>query len=140
MFQLSLRKNLQFSKLYIIFGTILRLLKAPTVPRYWTKLTGIGYKEWRFAAAWTTDMYTISDKKWIATNRILKNKSRDWNNDSFSDKCLLNVEIETPEQQSSEHWSTVIILILNVLLSVWKVRIHIRNEKKMKLLNHYDAH
>ena len=45
MFRLSLRKNLQVSKLYIIFGAILRLLKDPTVPRYWAKLTGIGYKE-----------------------------------------------------------------------------------------------
>ena len=45
MFQLSLRKNLQVSKLYFIFGAILRLLKVPTVPRYWAKLTGIGYKE-----------------------------------------------------------------------------------------------
>ena len=45
MFRLSLRKNLQVSKLYIIFGAILRLLKDPTVPRYWQKLTGIGYKE-----------------------------------------------------------------------------------------------
>ena len=51
MFQLSLRKNLQVSKLYIIFGAILRLLKDPTVPRYWAKLTSIGYKEGRFAAA-----------------------------------------------------------------------------------------
>ena len=32
MFRLSLRKNLQVSKLYIIFGAILRLLKDPTVP------------------------------------------------------------------------------------------------------------
>ena len=39
MFRLSLRKNLQVSKLYIIFGAILRLLKAPTVPSYWAKLT-----------------------------------------------------------------------------------------------------
>ena len=45
MFQLSLWKNLQVSKLQIIFGAILRLLKVPTVPRYWAKLTGIGYKE-----------------------------------------------------------------------------------------------
>ena len=45
MFRLSLRKNLQLSKLYIFFGPILRLLKVPTVPRYWAKLTGIGYKE-----------------------------------------------------------------------------------------------
>ena len=51
MYQLSLQKNLQVSKLYIIFGAILRLLKDPTVPRYWAKLTSIGYKEWRFAAA-----------------------------------------------------------------------------------------
>ena len=33
MFRLSLWKNLQVSKLYIIFGAILRLLKDPTVPR-----------------------------------------------------------------------------------------------------------
>ena len=39
MFRLSLRKNLQVSKLYIIFGATLRLLKAPTVPSYWAKLT-----------------------------------------------------------------------------------------------------
>ena len=45
MFRLSLRKNLQVSKLYIIFGAIRRLLKDPTVPRYWAKLTGVGYKE-----------------------------------------------------------------------------------------------
>ena len=45
MFWLSLLKNLQVSKLYIIFGAILRLLKVPTVPQYWAKLTGIGYKE-----------------------------------------------------------------------------------------------
>ena len=37
--------------------------------------------------------------------------------------------MKTPEQQSSEHWSTVVILILNVLLLFWKERIHIRNEK-----------
>ena len=45
MFQLSSRKNLHVSKLYIIFGAILGLLKGPTIPRYWVKLTGIGYKE-----------------------------------------------------------------------------------------------
>ena len=45
MFGLSLRKNLQVSKLYIIFGAILRLSKGPTVPRYCAKLTSIGYKE-----------------------------------------------------------------------------------------------
>ena len=45
MFRLSFRKNLQVNKLHIIFGAILRLLKDPTVPRYWAKLTGIGYKE-----------------------------------------------------------------------------------------------
>ena len=45
MFRLSLRKYLQISKMYIIFGTILRLLKVPAVPRYWAELTGIGYKE-----------------------------------------------------------------------------------------------
>ena len=45
MFRLSLRKNLQFNKLYNIFGAILQLLKDPTVPRYWAKLTGIGYKK-----------------------------------------------------------------------------------------------
>ena len=39
------RLSLQVSKLYIIFGPILQLLKDPTVPRYWAKLTGIGYKE-----------------------------------------------------------------------------------------------
>ena len=32
MFRLRLRKNLQASKLCIIFGVILRLLKVPTVP------------------------------------------------------------------------------------------------------------
>ena len=31
LFRLSLLKNLQCSKLYVIFGVILRLLKAPTV-------------------------------------------------------------------------------------------------------------
>ena len=45
MFRLSSRKNLQVSKLYVIFGTILRLLKDPTVLRYWAKLTGIGCKK-----------------------------------------------------------------------------------------------
>ena len=45
MFRLSLRKNLQVSKLYLIFGAVLRLLKVPTVPRYWSKLTVIGYRE-----------------------------------------------------------------------------------------------
>ena len=45
MFWLSLRKNLQVSKLYIILGALLRLLKDPTVPQYWAKLIGIGYKE-----------------------------------------------------------------------------------------------
>ena len=45
MFRLRLRKNLQVSKLYIIFGAILQLLKDPTVPRYWAKLTGIGYEK-----------------------------------------------------------------------------------------------
>ena len=45
MFRLSLQKNLQVSKVYIIFSAILRLLKVPTVPQYWTKLTGIGYKD-----------------------------------------------------------------------------------------------
>ena len=45
MFRLSLRKYLQISIMYIIFGTILRLLKVPAVPRYWAELTGIGYKE-----------------------------------------------------------------------------------------------
>ena len=32
MFQLSLRENLQISKLYALFGTILPLLKIPIVP------------------------------------------------------------------------------------------------------------
>ena len=45
MFRLSFQKNLQVSKLHIIFSAILQLLKDPTVPRYWAKLTGIGYKE-----------------------------------------------------------------------------------------------
>ena len=45
MSRLRLRKTLQVSKLYIIFGTTLRLLKVPTAPQYWAKLTGIGYKE-----------------------------------------------------------------------------------------------
>ena len=45
MFRLSLWKNLQVSKLYIIFGVILRLLKDPTVPQYRAKLTRIGYRE-----------------------------------------------------------------------------------------------
>ena len=44
-FRLSLRKNLQVNKLYIIFVAVLRLSNDPTVPRYWAKLTGIGYKE-----------------------------------------------------------------------------------------------
>ena len=34
MFWLSLQKKLQVTKLYIIFGSILQLLKVPTVPRY----------------------------------------------------------------------------------------------------------
>ena len=38
----------------------------------------------------------------MVNNRILK-RSRDWYNDKTSDKYLLNVEIKTPEQQSSEH-------------------------------------
>ena len=67
MFQLRLRKNLQVGKLYIIFGAILRLSKDPIVPRYWAELTGIGNKEWKFAAAWITDMYTIGDdKEWYS--------------------------------------------------------------------------
>ena len=45
MFWLSLRENLQVSKLYIIFGATLPLLKDPTVPQFWAKLTDIGYKE-----------------------------------------------------------------------------------------------
>ena len=45
MFRLSLRKNLQVIKLYVIFGTILRLLKDPAIPRYWAKLISIGNKE-----------------------------------------------------------------------------------------------
>ena len=45
MFWLRLWKNLQGSKLYSIFGAVLRLLEVPTVPRYWAKLTGVGYKE-----------------------------------------------------------------------------------------------
>ena len=45
MLRLSLSKNLQVSKLYIISGSILRLLKrVPTVPQYWATLTGTGYK------------------------------------------------------------------------------------------------
>ena len=51
LFRLSLRKNLHASKLCIIFGVILRLLKVPTVPRYWANLTGISYKESGFVAA-----------------------------------------------------------------------------------------
>ena len=38
--------------------------------------------------------------------------------------------MKTPEQQSSEHWSTVIIPIINVLLLLWKVRIYIRNKRR----------
>ena len=45
MFRLSLRENLQVSKLHIIFGATLRLLKDPAVPQFWAKLTDIGYKE-----------------------------------------------------------------------------------------------
>ena len=45
MFWLRLQKNLQVGKLYVIFGAILRLLKASTVPLYWAKLNGTGYKE-----------------------------------------------------------------------------------------------
>ena len=45
MLRLSLQKNLQVSKLYIIFGAILLSLKDHTVPQYWAKLTGIGYKK-----------------------------------------------------------------------------------------------
>ena len=45
MFWLSLWKNLQVNKLYIIFGAILQLLKFPTVPQYWAKLISISYKE-----------------------------------------------------------------------------------------------
>ena len=37
--------------------------------------------------------------------------------------------MKTPEQQWSDHWSTFIIPTTNVLLSVWRVRIHIRNDK-----------
>ena len=45
MLRLSLSKNLQVSKLYIISSSILRLLKrVPTVPQYWATLTGTGYK------------------------------------------------------------------------------------------------
>ena len=77
MFRLSLWKNLQVSKLYIIFGAIIRLLKDPTVLRCWAKLTGIGYKEWRFTAAWTTDMYTLV----LVWNMFKKNMfNRIWNN------------------------------------------------------------
>ena len=50
----------------MIFDAILRLLKDPTVPRYCANLTGIGYKVWRFEATWTTDMDTVSDKKWYS--------------------------------------------------------------------------
>ena len=39
-------------------------------------------------------------------------------------------KLQNKSQVSIDHWSTVIILILNVLLSVWKLRIHIRNKKK----------
>ena len=45
MFRLSLRKSLHVTKLRNIFGAILGLLKDPTVPRYWAKLTSIGCKE-----------------------------------------------------------------------------------------------
>ena len=91
MFRLSLWKNLQVRKVYIIFVAILRSLKDPTVPRYWAKSTGTGYKEWRFAAAWTNDIYTISDKKWYATNRNRK-KSRNWYNDEAysTNTCLIS--------------------------------------------------
>ena len=63
MFRLSLWKNQQVSKLCIIFVAILQSLKDSTVPQHWTKLIDIGYKEWKFAAAWTTDMYIMCDKK-----------------------------------------------------------------------------
>ena len=43
--RLILWENMQFSKLYAIFGAILRLLKVSTAPLFWAKLTGIGYKE-----------------------------------------------------------------------------------------------
>ena len=44
-FKISQRKNLQFSKLYVIFGAILQLSKFPTVSQNQARLTGIGYKE-----------------------------------------------------------------------------------------------
>ena len=58
MFRLSSRKNLQVSKLYVIFGTILRLLKDPTVPRYWAKLTGIVMKN---EDSWLLELLTCID-------------------------------------------------------------------------------
>ena len=63
MLRLSLRKKLQVSKLYIIFGATLQLSKDLIVSQYWAKLAGISYEERRFVAALTTGMYTISDKK-----------------------------------------------------------------------------
>ena len=48
--------------------------------------------------------------------------------------------MKTPQQQSSEYYLTVIIPIINVLLSCWKVHIHIRNEKNLNVsIHHYDA-
>ena len=98
MFWLSLRKNLQVSKLYIIFIAI--LLKELTVPRYWAKSTGIGYKEWRFAAAWTTDLYTISDKKWYKWK-----SSRDWYNDKAfptNTRLMLKSKLQNNSQVSTD--------------------------------------
>ena len=91
MLRLSLPKNLQVSKMYIIFGSILRLLKkVPTVPQYWATLTGTGYKDEESRPPELLTCIQEVKKSDIAIYRILK-KSRDWYNDKTSDKYLLNV-------------------------------------------------
>ena len=63
MLALDLQKNLQVSKSTGNSGVMMWLSRKPTVCLHWAKLTGIHYKEWRIADAWTTDRYTISHKK-----------------------------------------------------------------------------
>ena len=91
MFQLSLWKNLQVSKLYIIYGAILWLLEAPTVPQFKAQLTSISYKEWQFAATWSNNMYTINNKKWYNYWSQSK-KSHNWYNDKAypTNTCLMS--------------------------------------------------
>ena len=116
MFWLSLQKKLQVTKLYIIFGSILQLLKVPTVPRYWAKLTNISYKEWRFTATWTIDMHTVSDKNDIATNRILK-ESCDWYNKAFpTNTCLMS---KSKLQNNSQVSTNLLSLSLSSMFYCW---------------------